>query len=56
MEVTEALTLVQGGGNVALCICAIFIWRATERLARIEKGLDIILRKIGHYNGEDDNA
>lgn len=40
MEITELLNLVQGGGNVALCICTYFIYRASERLARIEKALD----------------
>lgn len=40
MELKELLTLLQGGGNVALCVCAVFIYRASERLARIEKALD----------------
>lgn len=40
MELTEILKVIQGGGNVALCMCAFFIYRATERLARIEKALE----------------
>lgn len=40
MDITELLKLVQGGGNLALCICTYFIYRASERLARIEKALD----------------
>lgn len=40
MEFGEMLQLIQGGGNVALCVCAVFIYRASERLARIEKALD----------------
>jgi hypothetical protein len=40
MELTDLMNLVQGGGNLALCVCAVFIYRASERLARIEKALD----------------
>lgn len=40
MELTNFLEIIQGGGNVALCACAVFIYRASERLARIEKALD----------------
>lgn len=40
MEVTDLLAVVQGGGNVALCMCTFFIYKAETRLARIEKALD----------------
>lgn len=44
MTVQELLSVLmpiaQGGGNLALCVCAVFIYRASERLARIEKALD----------------
>ena len=40
MEITDALQMIQGGGNIALCVCTVFIYRASERLARIEKALD----------------
>lgn len=41
MEIPSAvLDTIQGGGNLALVACAIFIYRAAERLARIEKALD----------------
>lgn len=47
MELTDLMQLVQGGGSLALCACAVVIFRATqaliilsERLARIEKALD----------------
>jgi hypothetical protein len=40
MEISDALSMIQGGGNIALCVCTVFIYRASERLARIEKALD----------------
>jgi hypothetical protein len=46
MESVEGLmNLVQGGGNLALCACAVFIYRAGERLARIEKALEKFMEK-----------
>jgi hypothetical protein len=36
----DIMTAVQGGGNVALVFCTFFIYKASERLARIEKALD----------------
>jgi hypothetical protein len=39
MEATDIAAIINGGGNLALCLCAFFIHRATERLARIEKAL-----------------
>lgn len=39
MELQDIATIINGGGNLALCLCAYFIHRATERLARIEKAL-----------------
>lgn len=37
---TDVMNAIQGGGNVALAFCAFFIYKASERLARIEKALD----------------
>lgn len=46
MELTELLKAIQGGGNVALVVCAVAIWRAGERLARIEKALDRFILEV----------
>jgi hypothetical protein len=40
MEISDVLSIVQGGGNISLVICTYFIYKASERLARIEKALD----------------
>lgn len=40
------IDLIQGGGNLALCVSTYFIVRASERLARIEKGLDVLMRAL----------
>jgi hypothetical protein len=40
MEANDVVALVQSGGNAALVVCTYFIWKASERLARIEKALD----------------
>lgn len=45
MEVQDAIAILNGGGNLALCLCTIFIYRATERLARIEKALQKYMDK-----------
>lgn len=45
MEINDALSMIQGGGNIALCVCTVFIYRASERLARIEKALDKYLQE-----------
>lgn len=39
MGVEDIVKIIDGGGNLALCLCAYFIFKATERLARIEKAL-----------------
>lgn len=39
MGIEEIVQIINGGGNLALCLCAYFIFKATERLARIEKAL-----------------
>lgn len=39
MSAEDIVSIINGGGNLALCLCAFFIYRATERLARIEKAL-----------------
>lgn len=39
MGIEDVIKIIDGGGNLALCLCAYFIFKATERLARIEKAL-----------------
>jgi hypothetical protein len=39
MELKDLAALINSGGNVALFVCCYFIWRASDRLARIEKAL-----------------
>jgi hypothetical protein len=39
MNIEEFLQILNSGGNLALCMSVYFIWKATERLARIEKAL-----------------
>lgn len=39
MKIEDIVAILNGGGNLALCMCTFFIYRATERLARIEKAL-----------------
>lgn len=39
MDIPDLFALVQGGGNLALMVCTFFIYKASERLARIEKAL-----------------
>lgn len=39
MDLKDIREIVDGGGNLALLLCCYFIYRATERLARIEKAL-----------------
>lgn len=39
MSVEDMVAILNGGGNLALCMCTFFIYRAAERLARIEKAL-----------------
>lgn len=46
VDLPNWIQLIQGGGNLALCVCTYFIIRASERLARIEKGLDMLLRAL----------
>lgn len=45
MEISDVMTAVQGGGNLALALCTVFIYKASERLARIEKALDAYIAK-----------
>lgn len=45
MGVEDIVKIIDGGGNLALCLCTFFIYRATERLARIEKALQNYMDK-----------
>jgi hypothetical protein len=40
LEANDLIQLLNGSGNVALCVCTFFIYKASERLARIEKALE----------------
>lgn len=42
----DIMSAIQGGGNVALAFCAWFIYKASERLARIEKALDRFIQEV----------
>lgn len=44
MTLGDIAALLQGGGNLALIVCVFFIRDASQRLARIEKSLDIALQ------------
>lgn len=44
-ELTNVLTALQGGGNAALIVSVYFIFKAAERLARIEKALEQYLKE-----------
>lgn len=44
-SLTDVMSVIQGGGNVALAFCALFIYKASERLARIEKALDRFIQE-----------
>lgn len=48
MELPELLKIIQGGGNLALVVCCYFIWKASERLARIEKALDKFIETVAN--------
>jgi len=39
MEIQDIVQILNGGGNLALVLSTYFIYKATERLARIEKAL-----------------
>jgi hypothetical protein len=42
-DAAEILKLIQGGGNAALMVAVYFIYKAANRLARIELILEILL-------------
>lgn len=44
-DLTNVLTALQGGGNAALIVCVYFIFKAADRLARIEKALEKYLKE-----------
>jgi hypothetical protein len=46
MTLAEFLKALQSGGNAALIVCAFVIWRAGDRLARIEKALDRFIEEV----------
>ncbi len=37
---TDVMSVIQSGGNMAVAVAAFFFYKASERLARIEKALD----------------
>lgn len=39
MDFKDIAAFLNGSGNVALFVCCYFIFKASERLARIEKAL-----------------
>lgn len=39
MDLEAVLKIIDSGGNIALLVCLVFINKATERLAKIEKAL-----------------
>lgn len=47
LTLQEIAQLVSGGGNVALLVCSVFIYKAADRLARIETALMLLLRQSG---------
>ena len=42
---TEIVNAINSGGNAAMLVCVWFIYRAAERLARIEKALSKFLEE-----------
>jgi hypothetical protein len=45
MELKDIVQILNGGGNLALVLSTYFIYKATERLARIEKALQKYMDK-----------
>ena len=39
------IELLQGGGNIALVVAVFFIYKAADRLSRIEKMLELVLMR-----------
>jgi hypothetical protein len=39
VELKDIISIMNGGGNIALVLSTYFIFKAAERLARIEKAL-----------------
>lgn len=52
-DLTNVLTALQGGGNAALIVCVYFIYKAAERLARIEKALEKYMRQDNGGSSSD---
>lgn len=48
--------LLNSGGQVSLLAACYFIWKASERLARIEKALDRYMRENGNGNHKASQA
>lgn len=46
MDPSLIAQMLNSGGNTALILCSFFIYRASERLARIEKALDLYLKQL----------
>ena len=46
MELSEIISIMQGGGTPALIMCAYLIWKLEARLARIEKAFEMIAQQL----------
>jgi hypothetical protein len=44
-EMANILAALQGGGSAALIVSVIFIYKAADRLSRIEKALDAYMKR-----------
>lgn len=42
----QFIALLNSGGQVSLAVSCYFIWKASERLARIEKALDCYMQEV----------
>jgi hypothetical protein len=47
MDFATLLQFIQAGGNTALLAACYFIWRASNRLSRIEAMLELVLKLRG---------
>jgi len=47
---TDFVQLLNSGGSISLAVSCYFIWKASERLARIEKALDRYMKEVSNGN------